>query len=356
MCSVVFARTVAVYVLLILPAAARELAGWRRVIATMPDPGLRAAATASLRKRGNIEGAAMFAALAPRGHRRRAVRALVAFQTTYNYLDVLSELPSEDPAANARQLHAALRVALDPGAPHCDYYARNPAWEDGGYLRELVDACRGALGSLPSAATVAPALRRLVARIVEFQALNRREAEGGHASLARWATEITPAGSGLRWWETAASAGTSLGVHALIASAACELDVHDVHALERAYHPWLGALHTLLDSLVDLDEDHGKDLRSLLDYYSTPGRTSGGLERLAGHARAQARRLPNAAVHVTIATAMCSYYLSAPECRTPQARAVTRALKDTFGSTLGMALLLFRLRRRVRVATRRAYH
>lgn len=46
--------------------------------------------------RGNIEGAALFDALAPAGRRARTIRALVAFQTAYNYFDALSGLPSED--------------------------------------------------------------------------------------------------------------------------------------------------------------------------------------------------------------------------------------------------------------------
>ena len=70
----------------------------------------------ALSKGGNIEGAALFATLVPAVHRRTALRALVAFQTAYNYLDALSERPSEDPSLNGEQLHRALLTALNPGA------------------------------------------------------------------------------------------------------------------------------------------------------------------------------------------------------------------------------------------------
>ena len=124
----------------VLPEVGAELAYWSARAAEIPDDVLRANALGSLGNRGNIEGAALFAVLAPRAQRRRAVRALVAFQTAYNYLDALSEEPSEDPVANADQLHKALLTALDPAAEHADYYEYNEQRSDGGYLRALVDA------------------------------------------------------------------------------------------------------------------------------------------------------------------------------------------------------------------------
>ena len=108
-----FAETVVSYLLLVLPSATSELASWRTRAAEIPNPKLRHHALQALRKRGNIEGAALFATLAPAAQRRRTIRALVAFQAAYNYLDMLAEQPSADPEANAGQLHRALRWALE---------------------------------------------------------------------------------------------------------------------------------------------------------------------------------------------------------------------------------------------------
>ncbi len=165
----VFAATVVRYLLAILPLASGELTHWQTRAAAIPDPKLRQSALQTLCKRGNIEGAALLATLAPAAQRRATVRALVALQTAYNYLDGLSELPSEDPTANADQLHRALPAALRPGAAHADYYAHNPQREDGGYLHALVEACRDALARLPSYATVAPFALAAAARVVDFQ-------------------------------------------------------------------------------------------------------------------------------------------------------------------------------------------
>jgi len=133
----VFTDTVLRYLLRILPQVNRELSHWRTRAAEIPNEQLRRTAAEALAKRGNIEGAALFATLAPAAHHRRTVRALVAFQTAYNYLDALSELPSEDPVVNGEQLHRALLSALHPGAPHPDYYAHNPGRGDGGYLTAI---------------------------------------------------------------------------------------------------------------------------------------------------------------------------------------------------------------------------
>lgn len=351
-----FAEIVCTYLLCVLPSVRRELARWHARAAEIPDPSLRRHATRALRKRGNIEGAALFATLAPAAQRASAVRALVAFQTAYNYTDWLSELPSEDPVANANRLHQALLVALYQDTPHPDYYAHNPDRGDGGYLAAIVDACRDALAALPSYAALAPTARAAAARIVDFQTLNLSEPQGGHGALRRWAADTTPAGSGLAWWETAAGAGSSLAVHALIAAAASpDLDRVQAEAIERVYFPWIGALHTLLDSLVDRREDQRDGQRSLLDYYHSHTDAAAALAHLAIRSVRATESLPSAHAHRVIATAMCSYYLSAPECDTAEARAITSALTRTLGLPLSVATLMFRCRRLLHTLARRAY-
>lgn len=351
-----FALTVARYLTLVLPQVRAELAHWRRAAEQIPNLSLRSSAQQALAKRGNIEGAALFATLAPAAHRRETVRALVAFQSAYNYLDALSELPSEEPRANGEQLHQALLTALAPGAKHPDYYALNPARGDGGYLESIVDACATAVDSLPSFTLLAPTARSAAARIVDFQALNLNEHQGGRHALEQWASELTPSTNGLAWWETAAAAGSSMSVHALIAAAAePRLDPQDARDIDRAYYPWVGALHSLLDSLVDRREDHERAQRSLLEHYHSPAGTAISLSTLARRATEAIRRLPNPRAHRVIVTAMCSYYLSAPECDTAEAHAVTPALTLTLGMPLRVAIVMFRARRLFHAATHRTY-
>jgi tetraprenyl-beta-curcumene synthase len=351
-----FAITVARYLALVLPQVSDELTHWRRRARQIPNLRLRDTSERALAKRGNIEGAALFATLAPAAHRATTVRALVAFQTAYNYLDALSELPSDQPVANGDQLHQALLAALHPAAKHPDYYALNPDRGDGGYLDAIVDACAQAVERLPSFAVLAPLARCAAARIVDFQALNLNERQGGQHALKQWANELTPSSNGLAWWETAAAAGSSLSVHALIAAAASPgLAPHGAQEIDRAYYPWVGALHSLLDSLVDRREDQHHAQRSFLEHYNSTADTAIRLATLAGRARDATSRLPNPLAHRVISTAMCSYYLSASECNTAEARAVTSALTRALGLPLSVAIVMFRVRRLFHATTRRAY-
>jgi tetraprenyl-beta-curcumene synthase len=352
----VLADTVVRYSFRVLPQVSWELAHWRTMAGEIPNHQLRRTAGEALCKLGNIEGAALFATLAPAAHRRGTVCALVAFQTAYNYLDALSELPSENPVANGAQLHQALLSALHPGAPHPDYYAHNPDRADGGYLTAILDACRDAVAGLPSYLAVFPTALGAAARIVDFQALNLSETQGGHGALRRWATEVTPEATGLAWWETAAAAGSSLAVHALIAAAADpDLDPWYAWEIDGAYFPWIGALHSLLDSLVDRREDHESGQHSLLDYYSSPVDAAIRLVSLAMRARAATECLPSPHAHRVMLTAMCSYYLSAPECDTAETRMITRTLARALGLPLNVAIPMFRSRRLLHALTRRAY-
>jgi tetraprenyl-beta-curcumene synthase len=340
--------TVARYLTSVLPLVRRELRRWREQASEIPDPVLRSQAIESLSKRGNMEGAALFAVLAPRSHRRATVRALVAFQTAYNYLDTLGEQPSADPVANGRTLHRALLVALDPTATHPDYYALHPQREDGGFLVAVVDRCRAAFATLPAHAAVAAAASAAAARIVAFQSLNLTERQGGYEALEQWARRETPDCSGLHWWQAAGAGGSSLAVHALIATAAdADVQHREVEAIEAAYFPWICALHSLLDSLVDVDEDERAGQRNLLSYHASPEQAAFAMKLLAQRASEAASSLPDDLRHRVILTAMAGYYLSSPAASTPDARAIAGNVADAIGPLLAPALVLFKVRRAV---------
>jgi tetraprenyl-beta-curcumene synthase len=340
--------TVARYLTSIQPLVGGELAHWRGRAREIPDPTLRSNAMEGMSKRGNMDGAALFAVLAPRSRRRETVRALVAFQTAYNYLDALGEQPSADPVANGRELHRALLVALDPAAPHPDYYALHAQREDGGFLVALVDTCRTAFAALPSRVAVAGAASAAAAGIVTFQSLNLTERQGGHQALERWARRETPDSSGLHWWQTAGASGSSLVVHALIATAADpDVSCRDVEAIEDAYFPWICALHTLLDSLADVVEDERAGQRNLLSYHASPEQAAFAMRVLAQRATDAVGSLPDELYHRVILTAMVGHYLSSPGVRTPYARAIAENVANAVGPLLPSALVLFKARRAV---------
>ncbi|MGH2879976.1 MAG: DUF2600 family protein [Solirubrobacteraceae bacterium] len=300
----------------VYPQVCRDIRYWRGRAERIPDPTLRRLALeAHDTKRSNLEGAAAFAAFAPPVHRKLVVHAQVAFQIAYDYADTLAEQPNERPTINARRLHQALCVALEPDLPQLDYYAYGPYRQDAGYLRSVVDACRGTLLLLPSRATVAPSLLRLCEKIVTYQSLNLSIEQGGHRELSTWAKTATPSAARLFWWETAASAGSSLGVFCLIATAArMDVDSTVARSVEDAYFPWIGALHSLLDSLVDEHEDERSGVLSLLHYYASPAVAAERLIHLAQRSSGAVGRLPDASRHKTILAALIGHYLVM--CRT----------------------------------------
>jgi tetraprenyl-beta-curcumene synthase len=338
--AVVFVRAALRYWLAILPRTTVELFRWRRRIALIPDAELRRAALEALAKRGNMEGAAAFAALASCRRRGAVVRASVAFQLAYNYADVLAEQSSCDPVGNARHLHESLFVAVSPGDPHADYYARCPRREDGGYLADVVDACRAALVELPGYAAVEAPARESAARIMAFQSVSLDTP----AVLERWARSLPSKQGELEWWERAAAAGSSLGVHVLIAAAATapSLTLDELAAIEDAYFPWVGALHSLLDSLVDECEDAATAQLSLVGCYPTTLAADAGMRRLAARALAAARGLPDGRRHEILLAAMACHYLSSPELSAPGTRrGVAEGVRKAIGGMSAPALLVF---------------
>jgi tetraprenyl-beta-curcumene synthase len=336
------------YWLSVFPDLRHEASYWQSRADSISDPVLRSLALDAQRsKRANIEGSAAFAAFAPKPLRGTVVRAQVAFQSIYDYTDTLAEQPNRHPVANGRQLHQALLVAIAPRAAHLDYYAHQTRHEDGGYLNELVDTCRCALGALPSYEAIAAVLQGLGRHIVCYQSLNLTEDQGGSDKLARWAGGETPATTDLRWWETAASSGSSLGVFALMAAAARPgFEKAEATAIGEAYWPWVGALHSLLDSVVDEDEDTSAGQRSLLDYYESPREAADRLGVLAREALSRTARLSNPHDHAIILAGMVGSYLSC-ELRSERSRLVSEAVLPQVGTLAKSTILIFRCRQAV---------
>jgi tetraprenyl-beta-curcumene synthase len=347
------------YWLTVFPRVCFHIVRWRRLARRIPDPELRELALEALAKRGNIEGAAAFAAFVPRSCRAEVTRAVSSFQAAYNFLDMLGEQPSADPVTDGRRLHEALLYALTPprgagGAPRgeedphatpLDWYEHHPRHEDGGYLMNVLNSCRTAVAGLPSYETVAPAARAAAARIMAFQSLNLSESQGNHEALEQWAREASPPGAGLQWWETAAAAGSSLGVFVLIAAAAeTQLDAGEVAALEYAYFPWIGGLHSLLDNLIDKREDEAAGHRSLVEYYG-PQRAAQRMRWLAQEAMRVAQELPHSRRHFVILAAMIGNYLSTPEAHSPELEPISESVLATVGELEKPTMLVFKLRR-----------
>ena len=260
------------YWLDVFPVVRHELRRLHIEACRIPDPILRYLALDTLAvKWSSLEGAAAFATFVTPALRPAVVRLLVDYQAIFDYADTLMEQPNGDPAANGRQLHAALLAILEPDRPHPDYYRHHVGGNDGGYLTRLVEGCRSIVAELPAYAPLAATVIESTRRVVEYQCRVSLSTAADHPGLSRWALHATPHHRRLQWWETCASCGSSLGTLALLAAAANpQTNGHSAEAIETLYWPWAGALHVLLDDLIDRADDAANSQPNLLDLYASP--------------------------------------------------------------------------------------
>jgi tetraprenyl-beta-curcumene synthase len=342
--AIAFASAARRYWLGVFPVVQREIAGLRHLARGIPDPVLRSLALdAQRRKSTSLEGAAAFAAFVPRERRTGVTRLLVGLQCVFDYADTLMEQPSEDPAANAAQLHHALLVSLEPDRPHLDYYKYHPHQDDGGYLAELVDVCRHLIEELPSYRAVNDVILAHAGRIVFYQSQINLARKVDYRRLQRWANAETSE-TRLSWWEVGAACGSSLALFAHVAAAASPvLSDRETELVENLYWPWGDALHTMLDSLVDRAEDAAAAQHNLLDHYASQAEMTERLWLLAGETAQRAREV--APHHRLILAGMVALYLSDERAWTAFARPATERVLEATGAFAKPSMLLLCARR-----------
>jgi len=346
-----FAWSVPLYWLIVFPQARRELRGWERRAHQIPDPVLRKHALRKLGSEGmTAEGAAAFAILATARFCRHVVRACVAFEVIYDYVDALAEEPVADVLGHNRLLYDALAAAVTPGTPIEHWHAPHSPSDDGDYLRALVQTCRQALALLPAHESVCSTLRQLARRAGEAQSLHHAACDlAGEQALAGWAAAQQPPGRPLRWWELAAASGSPLVFFALLAAATHRrTGPATAAAIEQAYFPSIAALSWLLESLVDQAEDMVTAGHSYIAHYGSPHDAARRLTTIAEHAAADARRLPQAARHTLLLAGMAGMYLSDPGAEHVGAREAAEGVRNAIGGPLVPLLWTLRARRRLR--------
>jgi tetraprenyl-beta-curcumene synthase len=313
----------------VAPQVRAALARWRTRAGQIEDGALRTLALRTLAQEGfTAEVAATLATLTPRRQRRATVAGIVALEVMYDYLDGLTEQPTRDPLANARQLFKAFTDALDPGAEvDEDYYRHHPSAGDGGYLRELAAAVRETLARLPKAQALAPTMRGAATRCAEAEALTHAATLGDSALAERWARQTTN-GSGLDWREYLAGAASSvLAVHALIALAGDERASAEHAAPIDELYLAVGVLATMLDSVVDYERDAANGTLAYINHYADRSLLGERLVAVARQAATRARDAPSSAHHLMTMAGVAAYYTSAPNATSELAAPVTRQIQ-----------------------------
>lgn len=337
-----FALANARYWLCMAAQVRREMRHWEARAEAIEDPELRALALEKLRAEGfNAEAAAMAATIAPRSTRAHAVRAIVALELMFDYLDGLSERSHADPLGEGERLYAAFLDALDPSIDA-------PAADD--YLDELGGTVRRSLARLPARTAIAPYAMRCAARGAQAQTRMHATQLLGSDQLGAWAHSEAQ-GTALQWREFAAGAACSvLALHALIAAAA-DPRTTPTHAqeIERAYL-FTGAMVTLLDGVVDHERDAAAGAHSYAALYEDPALLVQALALAAREASRRSAELRNGTHHLMTLAATAAYWCSAPGAHSTHARPALEGLRRELRGLLFIPLLTMRAWRVSRAA------
>jgi hypothetical protein len=314
-----------------------QLKRWGKRAQRIEDPHLQRLALEKLAdERFNSEVAATLATLAPPHWRRTAVEAIVAYELMYDYLDGVTELPSEDPLTQGRALYGAFIAAVQEGGS----YSLPEQYDDGGYLAEMVRVVKQALAQLPGASAITATATRAAQRCAEAQLRAHAASSLGAGQLEGWAKREAVGGD-LGWRQfLAGSASSVLSVHALIAAASNEHTARfDAEELDTVYLSTC-ALSTMLDSLIDYDQDAAAGHTGYLSYYQSHEQLADDLAASARHAVEHSTAIPNGAHHVMTLVGVAAYYISDPAAKSELALPITQSvcaeLEPLMAPTLGV--------------------
>jgi tetraprenyl-beta-curcumene synthase len=350
----------------VAPIVRHELRRWERVASEIDDPELRTLALAKLHGESfHAEAAAMLATLAPLRYRRDVVEAIVALELLFDYLDGLTERPSSDPLGDGERLFGALvnAVAVVPDGTResLEISAANDG--GGGYLEALSRAVSASLARLPAALAITEVAQRTAALGGQAQTRMHAAAALGTEQIEEWARNEAD-GTELEWREFLAGAASSvLVLHALIAAAADPATTpEEAGQIETAYLSTCTLL-TLLDGLVDHDEDtrgaqtSGAAGLGYLGLYEDPQDLSQVLNHAARRAARQSRELRNGPHHAMTLVGVVAYYTSDPGASGELAAPIVERLQGQMTPLISPTLALmrgWRLAKRMRAGNRRA--
>jgi hypothetical protein len=344
------------YVRTVAPVVARCLDHWRARARAIGDPELRKLALRKLdTERFNAEAGAMLATLAPAEHRAGAVEAIVALELLFDLLDGLTERPLADPLADGQRLFAPFVDALRPGSSPAA-----PAHRHDDYMGELSDAAHRAILVLPAAVAVRDLALLNAQRAAQAQIRMHAVPTLGIEQLQLWAQSEARAAGGLLGWREllVGSASSVLSIHALIVAAADGYTTSASAARIGDAYLSVCVLVTLLDGLLDREDDRRHDRPSYLSVYPEQSLPAQALPSLARGAAAQLGALPNGAHHLAMLAGVVAYYTSAPGARDPLIRPATAGLRRQLAPLILPALAVmhvWRLARRVRDRTARIW-
>jgi tetraprenyl-beta-curcumene synthase len=297
----------------IVPRAARELREIRSLAEVIPDDLLSTQALASIDDKAyHVAGGCILATFLSQRAADHYVEIVAPLETIYDYLDNLCDRHPNVKAAAYPVLHRAITDALDPSAPTVGYYDLGPHGDDGDYLVILVRRVQRALRRLADHELLLPIFREAAGLYGEMQTLVHLPARARIEACEQWFERHSLRYGTLEWNEFVAAAGSQFQVYAPLFML-FDSSYDAIPAAYGAYFPAVSALHVLLDSFIDQQEDRDHDDLSLVSIY-------GGRKRLLERADYLARcavegfsHLPDPQRHGFVLRMMALFYLTHPK-------------------------------------------
>jgi tetraprenyl-beta-curcumene synthase len=336
----------------VLPQVSREIRRWDRQLDDCGDWMLLKQAMSSLKhKRFHAQGGCFYALYSPQ-YSKQMISLVVALQTISDYLDNLCDRGGIYDEAAFRCLHQAMLDALSTKPVHSrDYYRYYIARNDGGYLRALVEECRGSIVVFPAYPVVQGELLRLVSLYNDLQVFKHLHLHTRHARLKRWFRDkCSVSAPPLYFWEFAAACGSTLAMFALLSAAAsAHTTEEEVRRITGAYFPWVCGLHILLDYWIDQEEDRiGGDL-NFTSCYPSPEIAAQRLHLFLNKSLEGVSRLPHPSFHRTVVRGLLAVYLSDHKVSRQGFRQTAKSLLEAAGSETRLFYRLCLLLRKLKV-------
>lgn len=312
----------------VIPLAKAALRRLEVLAERIPDAQLRAQARFGLQSKGyHVAGACILATLLPSAAREHYVEIVAPLEAIYDFLDGLCDRhPLTTPQA-FRQLHLALSDALDPSQPLSDYYAYGPPGDDGDYLPSLVRRVRRALSRLGNSDVLLPYFKEAVALYTDTQTYKHLPENERESACKQWHADNAARFADLTWWEAGAAAGSQFQVYGPLYAAFCS-NFDQLAPTYEAYFPAFAALHVLLDSFIDQQEDRDHGELNWIACYDSFDAFAGRARELAARARAAFSRLSMPRAHTFALRIMALFYLTHPKVYEQQIGQEAAALLD----------------------------
>jgi tetraprenyl-beta-curcumene synthase len=297
----------------VVPLARNALQRLEHLADRIPDRELRKQARFGLHAKAyHVAGACILATLLPSGAREHYVEIVAPLEAIYDFLDGLCDRhPLTTPQA-FRQLHLALADALDPSRPLHEYYLYGPPGDDGDYLATLVRRVRRALVRLGDYELLMPYFAEAAQLYTDVQTFAHLPAGEREPACIEWHAREGAPFHDLSWWEFGAAAGSQFQVYGPLYAAFCS-DFERVDATYRAYFPAFSALHVLLDSFIDQQEDRDHGELNWIDCYGSFETFLRRAHELSQRARSKFAQLSMPRTHTFALRIMSLFYLTHPK-------------------------------------------